>query len=162
MYMKNKTGNGKSVSIKEALLGGMPVEEIREDFEMALAEAQDQVKALKEKEEKEKAKSAEELKNARERLTLAIISYLYELGIISEEVVDEMCSEETLRKINAEIEAIEKEYMAELEWIKHCPGLLAGLFGGNEDENKSKKRAGMSSKGDTDVDDIIKRFIESL
>lgn len=110
-----KREQNETMSLTEALRDGTSPEEIRKSFEAALQEAQNEVAAEQAANEPAEDEIDEELEEAREDMIVAVIDYLYALGIIPEDVeVDDS----DIENLSSLIRDVEQEYKAGLGFMK--------------------------------------------
>lgn len=155
------------VSLIDALRDGVSLDEIRESFETALQEAQDEIAAEKAAEaaefEDEETFYDLDLDEAREELAWAIVNYIEALDILPEgmEITDE--NVEDLIEV---IESVEEEYKAQLSFIKMLPDIITraaketATAKANKAPSVAEKREGKGCI--IQADDIIAEFLKSL
>lgn len=155
------------MSLADALRDGATPEMLRESFEAALKESQNEVaaeQATKAKGESDPRCSGDcanceyhvdnieelDLDECREDLVYAVLDYLAALGILPD---DFEVDEEDIDKLLESIEEVENEYKARMGFMRMMADIMKAGSGDGEKEKKSNA---------DDVDDVIAKFLKSL
>lgn len=155
-------------SLTDALKSGVSLDSIRESFEAALKDAENEVAKAKAKEVLKEAKSCGKncgckelsLDDLRERMIYDIMDYLIALGLIPK---DANIEKEDIDYIIDAIKEIEKEYKAKADLMKIFTATMAGTDTDKRGKSYNKENTATTKpSSDAVADYIIKEFLKEL
>ena len=134
-------------NVKDMLLSGVSKEELIDALEKEITAAQKEIDEAEAAKAKEK-ESNDALKQAREKMILAIVEYLDFVGIIDKNIINS----EDIEEIGNAVAEVEKDYFPLMLFTSKIKGV----------KGKKSTKDTTSTNKSIDADDIIKEFLKSL